>query len=417
MGALDLEELIRNERKRDITSEVRLPSDVTDSAIDNIARHTGQEKFSTNLGFGGLTLGSKMDSLLRDWPHLIMKENGFDSGPVASMKLSPDGTRIGATHNDSTVRLWQTKDGELLNHLQSGGDMVTCVAFSPDSTRIVGGSVGGWVLAWEAIVGGSSEPTLIMEGHGDAVSSIAYAPNGKFVASGSLDLTVKVWNASTGDCLHTLADHLSAVVHVVFTPDSKQIVSSADARGQIWNADTGAFLAFFEGHRGAIWALAVSHGGDRVATGSEDGTCRIWDAASGAELVTIAEHTTSVWSVAWAHDDKAVVSGSCESASLVSDSYSGNTLHQLTRDATAREDASDTVPVSWSSVGAIACSGSGDGHVKLWDTNNGTLIAEYQGHTEKVNQVQFSPDGRDVFSSSDDGSIRKWKVLDVLRLY
>ncbi len=46
--------------------------------------------------------------------------------------------------------------------------------------------------------------------------------------------------------------------------------------------------------------------------------------------------------------------------------------------------------------------------VRLWDVATGAALAVLQGHSRNVRDVSFSPDGRSLLSTSDDGSARTW---------
>jgi WD40 repeat protein len=41
---------------------------------------------------------------------------------------------------------------------------------------------------------------------------------------------------------------------------------------------------------------------------------------------------------------------------------------------------------------------------------NRKIIKTFKGHAGKVHCVLYSPDGKHIFSSSADGTIKKWKV-------
>jgi WD40 repeat protein len=53
-------------------------------------------------------------------------------------------------------------------------------------------------------------------------------------------------------------------------------------------------------------------------------------------------------------------------------------------------------------------SGSHDQTVRLWDAATGALLQRLEGHTNSVNSVAFSPDGKKVVSGSHDQTVRLW---------
>src|SRR5262249_47517106 len=58
----------------------------------------------------------------------------------------------------------------------------------------------------------------------------------------------------------------------------------------------------------------------------------------------------------------------------------------------------------------LLASGGEDATVKLWDTTAGREIMTLNGHSQNVNALAFSPDGKLLVSGSDDGSARLWDV-------
>ena len=74
------------------------------------------------------------------------------------------------------------------------------------------------------------------------------------------------------------------------------------------------------------------------------------------------------------------------------------------------DDHSDSVnSVEFSSDGKRVVSGSSDQTIRIWDAQTGSPVLDpLEGHTGWVWSVAFSPDGKRVVSGSDDQTIRIW---------
>ncbi|KAF5520213.1 Vegetative incompatibility protein HET-E-1 [Colletotrichum aenigma] len=64
--------------------------------------------------------------------------------------------------------------------------------------------------------------------------------------------------------------------------------------------------------------------------------------------------------------------------------------------------------VAFSPDGKVVASASQDETVRLWDTATGAPQQTLKGHTDYVNAVSFSPDGEVVASASHDKTVRLW---------
>ena len=56
-------------------------------------------------------------------------------------------------------------------------------------------------------------------------------------------------------------------------------------------------------------------------------------------------------------------------------------------------------------------SGSLDGTIRFWETEEGQCVCVLKGHTDRVNTVLFHQGGQLVISSSDDATIRIWELF------
>jgi len=66
--------------------------------------------------------------------------------------------------------------------------------------------------------------------------------------------------------------------------------------------------------------------------------------------------------------------------------------------------------------GKTIATGSCDGSIKLWDIETGRCKYTFEGHTNWVLMLAFSPDGKTISSGSNDGTIKLWNIsqLDLI---
>lgn len=73
--------------------------------------------------------------------------------------------------------------------------------------------------------------------------------------------------------------------------------------------------------------------------------------------------------------------------------------------------------VAWSPDGRRIASGSSDKQVEVWDTSNGGQIFIYRGHSAAVNAVAWSPDGQDIASGGGERSVSVWMADNGILLF
>jgi WD40 repeat protein len=85
-----------------------------------------------------------------------------------------------------------------------------------------------------------------------------------------------------------------------------------------------------------------------------------------------------------------------------------NTVSNVAAPNTLGGHTNSVNAVSFSPDGKLLATGSVDNTVKLWDTTTGKEIQTLSGHTNSVNAVSFSPDGKRLATGSSDKTVKLW---------
>uniref|UniRef100_A0A069DYQ4 Serine-threonine kinase receptor-associated protein n=1 Tax=Panstrongylus megistus TaxID=65343 RepID=A0A069DYQ4_9HEMI len=164
----------------------------------------------------------------------------------------------------------------------------------------------------------------------------------------------------------TCSGHTRPVVHLAFSDITESsyflISASKDGKPMLRQGDTGDWIGTFEGHKGAVWGVAINKEATRAASGAADFNAKIWDAVSGGELQSI-PHKHIVKSVHFSNDSTHLATGSNEKL------------------------------------------------IRIWDLHKpDTPILEFSGHSGCIKQAYYLRDDSRVVSCSDDKTLRLWDV-------
>jgi WD40 repeat protein/ABC-type uncharacterized transport system involved in gliding motility auxiliary subunit len=342
----------------------------------------------------------------------IEKLNLFESGQVPedadavmiagpTTQLSPQEISALGEYVEAGGALMVMVDPTITTGVFTSG--VQGVAFSPDGTRLVTASADDTAKVWDVETG---EEIATLAGHTGDVIGAAFSPDGEMIATSSADNTVRLWDPDSGEELAVLEGHRSVVWRVAFSPDGTRLVSAGqDQAVIIWDVKSRQPDQVMT-TQSPIFALDYSPLGDRIATGSQDGTVTIWDAESGAALVSEALHTDLILGLAFSPDGTTLLSAARDGTVGTIDVESGE---QNTRPLYPNISITDVVYIDDEHV-ALALA---DLTVRVWDADlKNELLSLPTDHTDIIWQIAASPDGKTLATVSGDGALKLWNLED-----
>jgi WD40 repeat protein len=395
----------------------------------------GHDRAVTGLAFspdGGTLASASLDGRIVLWDAVTRERlNTLASdrqSELRSIAFSPDGSILAAGSEDGAIILWNVKTREPLNEPLTGHEAgVLGVAFSPDGKVLASGGKDGTIILWDVATHRPLDPNQPLTGHTDWVSSISFSPDGNLLASGSEDKTIILWDMADRA---TRTGHNAPVFSVAFSPDSSILASgSEDKRIILWDVKTREPLGLpLEGHSHEVYSVAFSPDAKTLASsgcGQKDsglcieGEIRLWDVESHTLIAPpLNGHRDSIESVTFSPDGEILASGSCgdrdnKNRKLCQRGeillWDVATRQRLVPPLSGHSDKVESV--AFSPDGRMLASGGQDGTIILWDVRTRqSLGLPLTGHSDKIESVAFSPDGQILASAGQDATIILWDV-------
>jgi len=224
--------------------------------------------------------------------------------------------------------------------------------------------------------GAGMEGIRLLKGHKLHITGVLFTPDSKtLVTSSAAGGEVHFWDTATGRPLRSLDAGDVGVYSLALSPDGKLLAAGLGLKFStrlgipdqerpilLWETATGKEVGRLEGHTASVSCLAWAPDGNRLASGSYDGTVRLWDVAKRREIHKLTGHKGRVTTVAFAPDGKTLASGGIIEEVLV-------------------EGASKTY-TGWADF------------VRLWDVGCGKELSKLD---TRGFSVSYSPDGRTLF--------------------
>jgi WD40 repeat protein len=334
-----------------------------------------------------------------------------------AVAYSPDGALLAVWHGQQAQVLHAAHGGVVFTLSPPGSIMD--LTMSPDGRLIAAACADSTVRVWDIRQG---REVRVLRGHTGRASCVGFHPKGRLLASGSQQPgDVKVWDLTHQPGYLTAADpHENLEVEALTLEAGRLALARRGGQLQVRDAATGASRLERRIPLTGEWlvpgAVAAFFAGGRRLAGVVEGKAHevaVWDVTSGAELRRLSGHTLPVVGVVGSRDGRRVVSlgtdwkqTSLRREVKVWDAVTGQLLSAFR--------AGGSPPLPHRISGCVAVSGDGSRvafddcsskkdsegkprltavRVRVCDTADGREVHELAVAPEVIRAMTFSPDG------------------------
>ena len=412
------------------------------------------------------------DGVIRAYDLRTGTSTSLGTAPSAPevIEISPDGTAAITAGTLGEVMRWPLAGGPPTTLLPSTGRMAMALRFSPDGTKVLVDRDKG-VLDVVPIAGGeptflgvkgalraaaadrdwskqailtSPNTVAALDGTvqrplGSTTKQIAYlgmSPTGDLVV---VHDGTTVWSVPyAGGPLKQLASYPHKLLGLQWSPDAKTLVIVGHAHDVVLVDMPTGTVRELRGHTDALYTVQWSHDGKRLLSASDDATARVWTLADGTSTV-LRGHDDDVYRARFSADERQVATSSLDGSVRVwqIDRSDARTLTELgpvenlvlegdvavvkTPTSVARWNIATGQREGLFSWGQDQTSlGTGvpshDGELLLVPGADWSMELRRRagpplrlvGHKGALTRVVFSPDDKALYSSSVDGTLRRW---------
>ncbi|HEY4310076.1 MAG TPA: protein kinase [Pirellulales bacterium] len=334
------------------------------------------------------------------------------------LDFSPDGRSLASASCDGSIKLWDTRTWMPNRTLTQAKKPMLCVAFSPDGRFLAGGGNGGGLRIWDPA--GRIVTTLDIP---DPVNAAIWSSDSRYLAT-PINGAVQLWDTSDWSQQKILAK--SVVMSAAFSSGDKMLALNLESDIGFVGVNEREANPSLIGHRGRIFKVLFRPGGTELLSCGEDRTVKIWkvmsanrtpssdssdDGTEATENRSLVGHGARVQDMVLAPDGH----------TLATASFDG-TVRLWDLDARGGATPMLSCPVTRLSVGYAPPTFSADlrrlavytdqGHVNLWNVDNGQRLLDRDVESEGLSANWFASDLRYFAAWDGDRELLSFQTLE-----
>ncbi len=385
-------ELFKKEKQR--TEELERTAKIEKSKAENLTRAELRKRMlvvASAIAVKSTKISDKqLAGLLAYHAYSINKANGGQNN-------QPD--IYTALYN--SLRLFKNRT---YNTLKGHNNPINTLAFDPSRNLLYSADDDGTILRW-GLINSSPRPVQIVNNSSD-ISTMDITKDGRWLAYGTDVGEIFILNTQLpNQPPRRIVAHAGKILNIQFIPGKNALISmGSDKKINYWDLLTDEGYEVIKDNSG--FAKIITHPtGKNIICITLSGKVINWNIASVKEKV-LYSHTTTLHAAAYDYEGEKIAVGDRNGRILILNAESGKVLK------TYRAHNSRVLDLSFSPDNKLLASSALDGVIKIWNIQStNDLPVEIRENESWANTLAFSPDGKKLLTSSNNGNyIYQWPV-------
>jgi WD40 repeat protein len=289
-----------------------------------------------------------------------------------------------------------------------GAGNVYIVALSRDGTLlVVGGPLGLAGYSFDTFESLWHTPT------DSPVRDVWFAAGDESVVASTDTRIFHISDPMTGQNVTTHQIPAVDLTAPVISPDGR-LAAAGTPTGDVilWEVASPSSARFLAGHTAPVLSVAFSPDGSMLASAGDDNLVMLWDTRSGELLETLTGHSAGRWGVG-------ITALEFSPDGHVLASHGGNEevflwdVNQRVKRLALEVGPGSVKKMAFSPNSSLLATREDDGEratFRLWDTQDGSLLEEFQGGESYADGVAFSPRGEELVVPGPNNSVVVWNI-------
>lgn len=348
-----------------------------------------------------LTCGDDKTSIIWNRNGIIQHQLRGHTESVYSVQFNAKSNTIYSAGQDDDVFIWNLNQFKK-QVWQASNSTISALTSSEDG--IIIGNNQGEISIWN-----SSDDKNNLISNGASILALSISGDNKYLAFINSEKELLIWNI-VQKSMNTIKVSEESLIDIAFIPNTNNILVADENSLYLYDEKGNQLKTLAQKHQGNINDVAVSGDGEKIIF-SVNQDLKLMNADFSDEVINLKGKIDAASVLTLNTDGTQVLVSYSDNPTNVFmfNTENANNINK-SNEIVLQGHSSDVIDVKYSPNDSLIVTIGKDEAVKVWNTK-GQQIQTYPEQESRPLQSSFSPDGKFIIVTYEDGTVIQWYLL------